>query len=167
MVESPQDTTFSETTKEPVIVEITVKQLIWTIVLGLGVGVLVWGLTNLLGMYVFHPLMCKEGAMSTCGSVSQYSEIIATILASMLGLFILVRQQIFRPLLVVIACAVSLWGIIGYMVVLFPWYGVLLGAALLYGVGYGAFMWILRIRFFWLAVALVVALIVGVRLLFS
>ena len=167
MVDMVQEAALPDSVKEPTLVEITIRQFLFVALTGMIVGILTWGLANLIGTYVFHPLMCREASMSTCGSVSQYSEILGTIIASGAGLFGLVRLQVFRPLLVALASAISLWGLIGYTVVLFPWYGVLLSAALLYTVSYMAFMWISRIRLFGLAIVFLLALVIGIRLLFS
>jgi hypothetical protein len=122
-------------------------------------------MTFLLENYVFKAILCQGMASATCGVTSQYAETVATILAGGVGLFGLVRFRVFRPLLIVIATGVGMWGIIGITTVLFPWYGVGLACVLLYMFSYLAFAWILRIKLFWIAVVLLLILIVSVRLL--
>ncbi|HMH70174.1 MAG TPA: hypothetical protein VK502_02150 [Candidatus Saccharimonadales bacterium] len=141
------------------------RQLLQVAVLGLIVGLAVWGMAFLLENYVFKAIMCRGAVSATCGMTSQYATAVATILAGGIGLFGLVRFQVFRPLLVVIAAGVAMWGIVGITAVLFPWYGVGIACALLYALSYLAFTWILRVRVFWIAVALLLVLIVAVRLL--
>lgn len=143
----------------------TGKQLLQTGLQGMLVGLLVWGMTFLLGNYVFKAVLCQGAISATCGATSQYAEAVATILAAGVGLFGLVRFQVFRPLLVVVAAGVGMWGIVSLTTVLFPWYGVGLACVLLYGLSYLAFAWILRIKLFWVAVVLLLALIICVRLL--
>jgi len=167
MVDTLQEAVVPETAKESLFVEITVRQFIFVLLIGIIVGILTWGLSTVVATYVLHPLMCGQGAGERCGGVIPYAEILATIIASGVGLFGLVRLQVFRPLLVALASAVALWGIVGYTNVLFPWYGVLLASALFYGISYLVFMWMTRIRYFWAALILLVALIIGIRLLFS
>lgn len=149
------------------LVSITIRQLVFVLLIGLFVGVVMWGLTELINGYVLAPIFCRDGKGSACASLPRYSEAAAVVLASGIGLFGLVRLGIFRPLLVALASAVSLWGIVGYTSGFFPWYYVLASSALLYALAYGAYMWLTRIRLFWVAVILILILVVALRLLFS
>jgi len=145
-------------------VSVTLQQLTFVLAIGLIVGALVWGLTQLFDAYVAVPLLCGgEG----CAVASRYSEIGAVVLASGLGLFGLVKLRVYRPLLIALASAVTLWGIVGYASPLFPWYGVLIATALLYMLGYVAYAWLSRIRLFWLAALIFLLVIVATRLILS
>lgn len=167
MVETLQDATRAKGMQESPFVEINLRQFMLVALTGLIVGGLIWALTSVISTYIFHPLMCREGNGGACGGVSQYSEILATIVASAAGLFSLVRLQAFRPLLVALASAISLWGVVGYTNTIFPWYSVLITAALLYAVAYLVFMWLTRIRVFLVAVLALLVLVIAIRLLFS
>jgi hypothetical protein len=165
MVETSQDAAVINGAKSSPFIEITLRQCVFIALTGLGIGIAVWILTNATSAYIFHPLMCREGNGGACGGVPQYSEILAIILASAAGLFSLVRLQTFRPLLIVLAGVISLWGIVGYTSVLFPWYEGLVITALLYMVACLTFMWITRIRLFWIVVVGLLIVIIAIRML--
>ena len=90
----------------------------------------------------------------------------AAIIGAIVGLFFLVKLQVFRPLLVVLAAVVSLWGVVG-LAGLLPWYGVGLSTIALYALAYSLFTWVARIRAFWLVVLLLIVLVVAVRVMLS
>jgi hypothetical protein len=142
------------------------KQLIQVALFGVAAGLLVWGLTYILEVYVLKAFLCQNKSALTCATAAQYGEVIATIIGGAVGLFILVKIQVFRPLLVVIATVVSLWGIIG-LVSEQPWYVIGLSAAGLYLFGYLLFTWITRLRLFWLVIVLLLVLIVAIRLILT
>ena len=129
---------------------------------GAGVGVVVWLLALLLGNYVLNPILCHGSQAMKCVPASQYGEMFASVIGAGAGLFFLVRLQVFRPLLVVLAAIVSLWGLVS-IADLMPWYGVLLSCAALYMLSYLAFTWLARLRSFGLVAVLFVVLIVAVR----
>lgn len=140
-------------------------QLMQVIVVGVVVGAFSWIFAQVLGMYALKPASCSGDAF-VCAASSQPAVILAAILAGCIGLFGLVKLQIFRPLLIVIAATMSLWGVVGLLTAL-PWYLSLLATVLFYAVAYTAFMWVARIRTFWLVLVLFVLLIVGVRLIIT
>jgi hypothetical protein len=142
------------------------KQLVQVAVFGILAGLLVWGLTYMLEVYVLKALMCPEANGVTCASASQLGEAIATIFTAAIGLFALVKLQVFRPLLVVIATVVSLWGIIGIVGEL-PMYMIGLSVAGLYAISYLMFTWITRLRLFSLVAVLLVVLIVLIRVILT
>jgi uncharacterized membrane protein len=78
-------------------------------------------------------------------------------------LFGLIRLRVYRPLLVVLASAVSLWGIAG-MAWGLTWYLGALVAAVMYLLAYGLYAWVARTRMFLIALAVTVVLVVVVRL---
>lgn len=137
------------------------RDLASVIILGALVGLLTWGLAWLLGTYVFEPILCGGGD-TRCGSAPQYGEITATIVVAIGALLGLVRLRVFRPLLVVLAATVTLWGLIG-MVTVFEWYWAALASLVLYALAYGLFVWVVRIRRFWLALVVVLLLVIAVR----
>ena len=68
----------------------------------------------------------------------------------------------YRPLLVVLAMLISLWGIQDHASDA-PWYGVIIAAAALLGISYGLYAWLARIRNFILAVVVTVVVVVLIR----
>lgn len=138
------------------------RDLASVIILGAFVGLLTWGAGWLLGTYVFDPILCGAGD-TRCGMAPQYGEITATILVAVLALLGLVRLRVFRPMLVVLAATITLWGLVGMLTAL-EWYWVAAASVTLYALAYGLFVWIVRIRRFWLALVVALALIIAVRL---
>lgn len=153
-----------ETTLEQklsIITEMTARSFMQVLVTGLVAGVVAGGLTLLFSMYVFRVMPCSG---EVCGAGGQYSAVLAGVISGFVALFWLIRLQVFRPLLVVMAVTIGLWGISIY-ILNWPWYYVVLISALLHGVAYSLFTWISRIRMFWLVVALIGIVVVGLRLI--
>lgn len=140
-------------------------ELIKILLLGIAVGLATWGLTYILDTYVYHALLCKGNALS-CNSSSFYASLSATILIALGALLVLIRMHIYRPLLIVLAATISLWGVVT-MIGGLQWYWVAIMMALLYALAYGLFAWISRIRYLWLMLLLTVILIVAVRLVLT
>lgn len=143
------------------IVPLEAKRILIVMATGAGAGLIVWGLATVLGNYILSGILCHGSAM-VCGAANQYGEILASILAAGFGLFVMVRLQIFRPLLIVLATLVSLWGVVATASGL-PWYGIMLSCIFLYAVSYAAFTWLARLRSFGLVLVLFVVLIAIIR----
>lgn len=146
---------------QPTFMLMTNRDLLSVIMLGGVIGMITWGLSWLLGNYVFEAILCGGDAIQ-CSSATMYAEITATILAAIAALFALVRLRVFRPMLVVIAATASLWGLIGAISSL-PWYLVMIASIVLYALAYGLYVWIVRIRRFWVAAVVILLLIIAVR----
>jgi hypothetical protein len=144
-------------------IAMSVRQLVQVAIVGLLVGLVVYGLTYVLNTYVYTTILCR-GSTAPCTAGTQYGEVTATILAAGAALFALVRLQVFRPLLAVIATTISLWDVLKIMPD-FAWYVGAIACALLFAVSYMAFVWIARIRIFWLAGVIMAALVVAIRLI--
>lgn len=153
----------SDATKPAVITEMTVDQIGKVILGGLIAGAIAGGLTLLFSMFVFRVVPCSAEA---CGSGGQYAAVLAGIISAAFGLFWLMRIQVFRPLLVVIAVTVSLWGI-GISMLHWPWYAIMGIAAVLHAFAYGLFAWLSRIRLFWIVIILLVVLVALIRLVLA
>lgn len=141
-------------------------RLLQVITLGAVVGLTVWALTLFLDTYVFQALLCRGSQTSQCGSTLQYAGASASIIGAGIGLFFLVRIQIFRPLLVALASLCSLWGLASITEQV-QWYVIGLSFVGLYLLTYTAYSWIARIRLFWLVVLLLIIMITAVRLILN
>lgn len=137
------------------------RDLAMVILLGAVVGLITWGLSWLLGTYVFNAVLCG-GDAARCASAPMYGEITASVVVAIGALVGLVRLRVFRPMLVVIAATISLWGLIGMLSSL-AWYWVMLASVVLYAFAYGLFVWTVRIRLFWAALVVCLLLIIAVR----
>ena len=153
----------SEISKPAVITEMTVDQIGKVILGGLIAGAIAGGLTLLFSTFVFRVMPCSA---DVCGSGGQYAAVLAGIVSAAFGLFWLMRIQVFRPLLVVIAVTISLWGI-GLLMLHWPWYAIMGISAVLHAFAYGLFAWLSRIRFFWIVIILLVALVMLIRLVLA
>jgi hypothetical protein len=145
------------------VVPMEIGRSVRTFIAGIIVGLAIWGLAVFLEKYVFDALLCQGGDQAMrCDSAVRYAEIAATLLGAGAGLFFLIKLQVFRPLLVVLAAMAALWGILS-VVQPFPPYGIALAVGGLYGAAYILFAWVSRLRLFWLVVIVLVACVAAAR----
>jgi hypothetical protein len=153
-----------QTVKISPFVSLTARDIMSTFVAGLIVGILYLGASYLLNTYVFGNVLCRAQASADCAQAPVYSMIVASVLSGLVGIGLLVRLRIYRPLLVVAASLISLWGI-GALLFNLPLYAAFIISAILFGLCYAVFTWFIRIRSFILAMVAVVVLIVVLRLI--
>lgn len=137
------------------------QHLIQVVIIGALVGFATWGLTILLETYVYKPLLCRIGDAS-CVAAPSYALATANILAAISGLFALVRFQVFRPLLVVLAALIALWSL-PVVVAALAWYWSALIVAVMTAGAYLVFSWFARIRSFALALIVTIVIIITLR----
>lgn len=136
----------------------------------LAIGLIVGFLTFLgyLGMQQFalEPVLCQADNSRYCAAVPSVSIVVSIIIFHFLGLVALVRVGIIRPLLVVLASILTMYGFHSWFNGL-PWWvgGLYLG--LLTGFSYLYYTWINRMTAFPVALGLTVVSLVIVRLLVS
>lgn len=152
---------YTEDNNRP-LVAMTRNQFIQVIIAGMIVGLAAWGLTWLFDVYVYEAILCRDGA-GKCEMAPQYALITASILAAAGGLFGLVRLQVFRPLLVVLAVTVSLWSLPLIASDTMPWYLAAVSSVVLFGLAYVLFAWIARMRSFILALVVMIVIAAAVR----
>lgn len=121
------------------------QQVVQIALLGIGIGVLVWLVTLLVRQVVLVPLFCGDPTSGACVGATSTAGNVATIIAGLVGLLGLVRLSVYRPLLVVIASAIALWGI-GDWVSGLAWFEAIAWIVLLYAICYVAFSWLVRPR---------------------
>ncbi len=136
-------------------------ELAWTFFGGASVGLVVWVTAFLLQRFVFSNLLCS-GAVSGCSQGVTYAGLVAMIIGSIAGLVMLTSTQVYRPLLVVIASAVSLWGF-GAFLGDMAWYWAVLVSMAIFGLAYAAFAWFARIRNFLTTLIVMAILVVLIR----
>lgn len=153
---------YSET--KPSAVLVTSARHVWqTALIGMAVGLLVWGIAWLCNTYLYTIVLCRGDLVARCASAPQYAEATAGIIAAGVGLFALARLQIFRPLPIAIGALISLWGLASLTAAL-PWLGAAFSTVILYGLAYALFGWTVRIRSFLFAMVALIVLVVIVRL---
>jgi hypothetical protein len=145
------------------LITMSLQQLLRITLLGVLVGAVTWGLMVLFEAYVFKSTLCSGNASTPCTSALEYASAIATVLGAGLGLVVLVRLQVFRSLLIVLAASISLWGV-EITLSTWTWPYALLVSILLFAIAYSLFAWIARLRSFLTALIVIVVLIVAIRL---
>ena len=88
--------------------------------------------------------------------------IVAIIISTIAGVANLARLRIYRPLLIGLASAISLWGL-QTVAGSFAWYWAVLVFVALFTLAYAAFAWVARLRNFILALVVTVVLVVLAR----
>lgn len=147
-------------------VTMSIKKLMFIIGIGAIAGLVTWGLTIALDTYIYKAILCSGDAAVQCASSYQYATTTATIIGAAVGLFGLVRLHVFRPLLIVIASFVALWGLLS-LILPMAWYIEALVVAGLYALAFGLFSWFARIKRFYIAVIIVILIVVAVRLILN
>lgn len=135
-----------------------------TMAAGVVTGLLTAGVAILMYRFVFAAVLCRSATNVDCNQAPLYATIVAIVVGAIIGTVVLARLRVFRPLLVVLATAIALWTVHIWALGM-AWYWGLLVTALLYGLSYGLFAWVARIRSFILAIVVTVVLVVGLRLL--
>lgn len=158
--------TTNTTTESPFFITMSIRSLLFVLIVGLVSGLAIWGLTFLLDTYVYKALLCANETAQQCISSTRYATVTATILGAAVGLFGLVRLQVFRPLLVVAAAIVALWGLLAVVSPMI-WYIAAPVVAALYGLAFAVFAWLARIRHFLISLIAIVILVVIVRLVLN
>lgn len=117
----------------------------WQIALtGAAVGALYFIVTYLVGHFLIEPLYCGPNLnVVNCSNSVGISGNIATIIVAAVGLGIMVSLRVVRPIIVVVATGLLLWGLSVWTAGL-GWGEIVAWGALLYGLAYVTFAWICR-----------------------
>lgn len=122
----------------------SVRTLTRIFIYGLIVGLFSFLLYIGLDRVVFDPILCREGtALARCESKEGFAAGTAIVLGSLLGLFLLVRERVYRPILAILGVGVALWGVFG-LVGQLPVLLAGLVAVLLFGLSYVVFSWLVQ-----------------------
>jgi len=135
-------------------------------ILGLLVGVLIPAIGWLLQKYFIGPVFCHEtAALGVCAANDLTTYYVGTIIMTVIAVAVLANWQIFRPLLIAVAAASALWGLQRYLddTLARAGWEYYLSSAVIYGLAFIAFYWLLRLKNFALSVALCVVAVVLIR----
>jgi len=161
--ESVYDETMTTTAISP-FVAMTPGELVKVLLYGIGVGVVTAAAVLLLNQFVFGAVLCRPQSVAECSQAPNYAMIVGSIVGAIAGLVMLARLRVYRPLLVVLAATIALWGMHG-IVASTAWYWVVAIFAVLFGLSYALFAWIARIRNFVMALVVTIVVVVVVRFL--
>lgn len=139
-------------------------ELLRTVLCGVGVGLVVAVGMFLLNKFIFGAVLCRPQSIAECAQAPTYAMIVAMVLGAIAGLLGLARMRMYRPLLVVLAATIALWGI-NSIVSGMVWYWAALAVMVIFGLAYGLFAWIARIRNFVMALVITIVVVVLVRFL--
>lgn len=113
-------------------------------VYGLLVGLLSFALYVGLDKFIFEPVLCREtAALTRCEAKDGFAAGTAIVLGSLLGLFLLVRERVYRPILAIIGIVIGLWGLFA-LVGSLPIILAVVVAVLMFGIAYVLFAWLVQ-----------------------
>ena len=158
---APTASTDSDIKVSP-LVWMTARDLFTAILVGMMTGVVTSGVGMLMNRFVFGAVLCRTETGGDCVNAPLYAAIVAMVIGAIFALVALARVRMFRPLLAVIASSIALWGFYVFTAPL-DWYWELLAAAVIFGLVYGIFSWIARIRSFIMAVVVAIVIVVAIR----
>lgn len=143
------------------LVPMTWRELARIGAIGAVIGALSVGLYVLFHTYIFQAVLCRDQVNTACGQAATYAAITTAFIASFVAVVVLAHIRVYRPLLIILAAILALWGIQSIVAVL-PWYWALAGMIAVGALAYSLFAWIARIRSFILSAvaAIVIAVII-------
>ncbi len=130
------------------------------VLIGVITGAVGWLLYLGIANFFIDPVFCRSAeTYSVCRSGGTIAWIGAHVIVLAAATAVLARLAVYRPLLVVLATLVTLWGAHGWLGGM-EWYVGLVWQAVLFGAAFAVFGWIARLPSFLLA--LILTLIVAV-----
>lgn len=143
----------------------TRNEMIKVAVTGVIAGILIPLVSMLLANYFIEPVFCHGGDnFSICSSGGVIANHVAAVLVGIAVFTVLNQWLVYRALLIVLAVTVVMWGLQKFAGPLTTgnWLEYYLFSALLYGLGYSCFYWLLRMRNFIASLAaLIIAVVLG------
>ena len=133
-------------------------------VIGFVIGAGAWLLNLGIQRYLIEPLFCHNAdSFGVCAQGGTVAWIIAMVIGLAAALFTLVRFNVFRPLLIVLASVISLWGVANWLGPL-EWWQAALWHGVLFALAFGLFTLIARIERFGIAFVATIILILLFRI---
>jgi len=153
--------------KPQMLIDMSFGQLLRIAISGAVVGALVWGVTILLQNIVIEPLLCRSAdTLSMCGDAGSVASNAAAIIVGAVGVMVLVKLSVYRPLLISLAAIVTLWSAYKWLGDM-SWLGSISWLALLYAFTYALYSWVVRIYYLPIAVAALIVIAIAARLVIS
>lgn len=149
--------------KQSVLVDMRIDTVVRIALIGLVLGAGAWLIALGLDKFAIKPAFCSPETAPSCANYSPaIAGNIALVLTGIFGMVGLVRVGAYRPMLVVIAVAIVLWNVSGWLSGV-VWYEALGWSALMYMAAYATFAWLVRPRNFVVVLILLAVLIAGIR----
>jgi len=135
-----------------------------TIAVGAALAVVFWLLTLLIGRFIVEPLVCRQIVDATmCNDATPLAGKIATIFTAVLGIVVMVRMRIARPIIIAVATAAVLWDLAAWTQGLF-WLEGIIWSVLLYALCFALFAWITRYVTLWVTIVVSIVIVLIVRI---
>lgn len=143
------------------------QSLLVAFVVGAGVGLLGWLLTLAIQYWLIDAVFCRSAdTFSICSNAGNIAWATAHLVVVIASVIAMVRANIYRPLMVVIAVLVALWGL-GAWLAPMTWYFGLAWEVVLFGLAYALFTWLASLERFIYSLVATIVVVVIVRLAFS
>lgn len=141
------------------------KELLRVALLGIIVGVAIPLLAWIMQKYFVNPIFCRETTVGICAAADATTYYVSTVVLAVIAIALMANWQVFRPLLIAVAAAATLWGAQRYVPDIIAKAGIEYYAlsAGLYGLMYVLFYWLMRLRSFALSIILTLVAIVLLR----
>lgn len=140
-------------------------EIIKVVLLGLLAGLVVPLATFLITHYFIQPVFCQAGndGQLICASGAVIANHIAAVIVAVVAFVVMTRWGIYRALLLAAATTLVMWGLQKYAAPLTTgyWLEYYLFSALLYGLAYLTFYWLLRLTHFFASLLLTTLLVIG------
>ena len=134
------------------------------LLVGAGTGFFGWLLSLFFRDYIVANLFCRSADdFGICTNGGNVAWGVAFVIVGLISVFALVRAGVYRPLLVVLASLLALWGIAPWLAPL-AWYWIAFWTTVVFGLAYALFAWLATIERFAFSVLAMVIVIVLVRL---
>jgi len=131
---------------------------------GVLVGALIPLVSWAISQWVLRPIFCQDVSSSACMSSDSVGYYVATVIITAVAVPVLASWGVFRGLLVAISAGVALWGLQNYLgALLGNWLEYGLYSAILFGLAYILFYWLMRLRNFGLGLVAALVVILAVR----
>lgn len=155
--------------RPPFYITSSLRESVAIAVNGLLAGIAVWGISVLLDRFVITPIFCSNASQAAaCDGSGLIAFNIATVLVAVATIFSLARIGVFRPLIVALATAITLWALPSYIAgvsTAAPLFEQIVWLATLYALMFLVFSWLLRLRSFAISLVLTLAVVVLFRYL--
>lgn len=132
--------------------------------IGAGVGLFGWLLALLVQNFFIVNVFCRSADdFGVCANGGTVAWGVGFVIVGVASIFALVRTNVYRPLLVVLAAFFALWGIAPWLAPL-AWYWAALWNIVLFALAYAVFAWLATIDRFLYSVLATVVVVVLARL---
>lgn len=143
------------------------KELARIFLVGSAVGLLVALFSEVIARFFIEPVFCRSAdAFAVCANGGTIAFNVALVIISMITVAVLVKLQAYRPLLVALGPAASLWGLNAYIGRL-SWLEYGLWMVILFGIAYILFFWLMRARNFAVALIGLIIAVVALRVVLA